>query len=110
LKCPGKGHCRVFSFLTTTEPPIEHSMSVTGRLITSLWAQVIICAAWQGKSSNGNYPSVSGDFGVRDPVRKRFIETNSEDCALAQRTQCPLKSCNQSLPFQQQSSEPKLRC
>lgn len=38
--------------------------------------------------------------GVRDPIRKRFIGTNSEDCSQAQGKQRSLKSCNQSLPFQ----------
>lgn len=38
--------------------------------------------------------------GVREPLEKHFIDTNSEGCPLAQGKQSTLKSCNQSLPFQ----------
>lgn len=33
-----------------------------------------------------------GTLGVREPVRKRFVDTGSEDCSVVQRQQSPLKA------------------
>lgn len=38
--------------------------------------------------------------GVSDPIEKHCMDTNSEDCSLAQGKQCTFRSYNQSLPFQ----------
>lgn len=91
--------------------PVSIQCQLTDQLIISLWLLVIICAAWQGQGLEIVITLVSvATSGVRDPVRNHFIDTNSEDCSLAPGKQRTLKSCNQSLLFQQQSSEPKCRC
>lgn len=37
-------------------------------------------------------PASVGTLGVREHVRKRFVDTGSEDCSVVQRQQSPLKA------------------